>query len=211
MKFNFFRLIKNNFSTDYLTKKYYKGEFIKLRDDKFFILSDGKLSIEVTNINLNSFKIAELYKGDIVPPFFILEKIQYFSIDIIADTQVEILEIDKNLFFSKMVSNITDFSMFFDYISYKSSLLFYKILFSTMTIEEKFLIYLNINKNENNIVFIDKNMNELAKKLFTTRTALYKVINNLIKKEIIQKINSKTFKIIKNENSFLEDKNYIEL
>lgn len=117
-------------------------------------------------------------------------------IDIIANNQVEIFEINKNLFFSRLINDTKDFGMFFNYISNKSTTLFQKVLFSTMTIEEKFIAYLNLNKDKNNTVFIDKSMTELAKELFVTRTAFYKVINSLMEKGVIQRIDAKTFKLI---------------
>lgn len=198
MEPNFFKLIENKFEiTEYFKKKYSKGEFIELKKDKFFILSKGKVSVEINNTNFNNFKIIELSEGEIIAPLFSFEKLEFLPIDIIANTQVEIFEVDKNLFFSRLIHNPSDFSMFFNYISNKSTTLFQKVLFSTMTIEEKFLTYLILNKDKNNIISIDKSISQLAKELFITRTALYKVINNLIEKKVIQKIDIKTFKLIK--------------
>lgn len=198
MEPNFFKLIESKFTvTEYFKKKYSRGEFIELKKDKFFILSRGKVSIEINNTNFNNFKIIELSAGEIIAPLFALEKLECLPIDIIANNQVEIFEVDKILFFSRLIHNPGDFSMFFNYISSKSTTLFQKVLFSTMTIEEKFLTYLNLNKDKNNIISIDKSMTELAKELFITRTAFYKVINNLIDKKVIQKLDTKTFKLIK--------------
>ncbi|MGL5933171.1 MAG: Crp/Fnr family transcriptional regulator [Cetobacterium sp.] len=198
MEPNFFKLIKSKFMvTEYFKKKYSKGEFIELKKDKFFILSRGNISIEINNTNFDNFKIIELYEGEMIAPLFAFEKIEYLPIYIIANTEVEIFEVDKKVFFSKMINDSSDFSMFFNYISNKSTTLFQKVLFSTMTIEEKFLAYLNLNKDEDNIIFIDKNMTELAKELFVTRTALYKIINNLIEREVVRRVDTKIFKLIK--------------
>lgn len=197
MELNFFKLIETKFTVgEYFKRKYSKGEFIELKKDKFFILAKGNVSIEINNTNFNNFKIIELSEGEIIAPLFSLEKLQCLPIDIIANNQVEIFEINKNLFFSRLINDTKDFGMFFNYISNKSTTLFQKVLFSTMTIEEKFIAYLNLNKDKNNTVFIDKSMTELAKELFVTRTAFYKVINSLMERGVIQRIDAKTFKLI---------------
>lgn len=199
MKYNFCELIQSKFErNEYKKHIYYKKEFIPLKKDKFLIIKKGKISAEIINGSFNYFKITDLSSGEIVAPLFNFDKLKTFSIEfIVTTTQIELLEVDKELFFSKLLTNSNEFRQFFQYISEKTTMLFQKVLFSTMTIEEKFLKYLSLHKDNNSYVEIDKTVTELSKELLITRTALYKIINKLIEKKFLIRVDKKTFKLLK--------------
>lgn len=196
MKYNFPELIKNNLNTsDYKVSKYYKGEFIVLKECTFLILNKGKVAVEIINDSFNNFKVTDISSGEIIAPLFKIEKLESFLIEIVANEDIEIFEVERDVFFEKLLTDSDHFSDFFQYMAEKTTVLFQKVLLSTMTIEEKFLNYLQNNKDENSFIEINMSMTELSKELLITRTALYKVINKLIDNNILTKISSKKFKM----------------
>lgn len=190
-------ILKENIDMRKLNISHYsKGELLSLSNDKFYILKKGKISVEISNKSFNEFKVIDLHENELIAPLLTFENIVNLPVNIIVKKDSEILSVNKKEFFNCVLKNPNDLEMFFNFISGKTNLLFQKLLFFTMTIEDKFLHYLNDNKDNNNIVILDKSMTELSKEFFITRPSMYKIINQLIENNIIEKIDGKTFKIL---------------
>lgn len=194
---NILEAIKNNIDLKRITtKRYFKGELLNLANDKFYILKSGNISIEISNKSFNEFKVIDIYENELIAPLLAFENMVDLPVSIVVKKDSEIISVTKKEFFQCVLKNPADLEMFFSFISKKTNLLFKKLLFFTMTIEDKFLQYLHKNKNENNIVVLGKSITDLSKEFFITRPSMYKIINQLIGNKIIEKIDGKTFKIL---------------
>lgn len=196
MKF-FLEAIKKNIDLKkIITKHYLKGELLNLDNDKFYILKSGKISVEISNKSFNEFKVIDLYENELIAPLLAFENIISLPVSILVKKDSEIISVTKKEFFQYALKNPDDLEMFFAFISKKTNLLFQKLLFFTMTIEDKLLQYFYKNKDENNIVVLEKSITDLSKEFFITRPSMYKIINQLIEDKIIEKIDRKTFRLL---------------
>lgn len=194
---NFLEIIKNNIDLKKITKKhYFKGEFLNLTNDKFYILKSGNISVEISNKSFNEFKVIDLCENEFIAPLLTFENIVDLPVNIVVKKDSEIISIPKKEFFKCLLKNPDDLEKFFSFLSRKTNLLFQKLLFFTMTIEDKLLQYFHKNKDENNIVILGKSITDLSKEFFITRPSMYKIINQLIENKIIEKIDGKTFKVL---------------
>lgn len=186
--------------------KYKKGDVIAFRDEVInglYINFSGEVSTEMLKDNGESKKIEEIKSGKILAAAFIFGEYNYFPVDIIAKTDVEILYIEKKEVLNLLVTNKKLLVKFLDEISEKAQFLSKNLWESVAkkSIEQKFANYLLVNE-KNNLVELKITLTELAEYFNVTRPSLSRVINQMIEEKILLRVRKGVYKI--------ENKNYLK-
>lgn len=186
--------------------KYKKGDVIAFRDEVInglYINFSGEVSTEMLKDNGESKKIEEIKSGKILAAAFIFGEYNYFPVDIIAKTDVEILYIEKKELLNLLVTNKKLLVKFLDEISEKAQFLSKNLWESVAkkSIEQKFANYLLVNE-KNNLVELKITLTELAEYFNVTRPSLSRVINQMIEEKILLRVRKGVYKI--------ENKNYLK-
>lgn len=186
--------------------KYKKGDVIAFRDEVInglYINFFGEVSTEMLKDNGESKKIEEIKSGKILAAAFIFGEYNYFPVDIIAKTDVEILYIEKKELLNLLVTNKKLLVKFLDEISEKAQFLSKNLWESVAkkSIEQKFANYLLVNE-KNNLVELKITLTELAEYFNVTRPSLSRVINQMIEEKILLRVRKGVYKI--------ENKNYLK-
>lgn len=186
--------------------KYKKGNVIAFRDEVInglYINFSGEVSTEMLKDNGESKKIEEIKSGKTLAAAFIFGEYNYFPVDIIAKTNVEILYIEKKELLNLLVTNKKLLVKFLDEISEKAHFLSKNLWESVAkkSIEQKFANYLLVNE-KNNLVELKITLTELAEYFNVTRPSLSRVINQMIEEKILLRVRKGVYKI--------ENKNYLK-
>lgn len=186
--------------------KYNKGDVIAFRGEKIkglYINLKGNVYAEMLKDNGEIKKIEEIKSGEILASAFIFGKQNYFPVDIVAKTNVEILYIEKKELLKLLKENEEFLLKFLDEISNKAQFLSKNLWesVSKKNIEQKIAAYL-LEKEDNNMVELKITLNELSEYFNVTRPSLSRVLNQLIEEKIISRVKKGVYKI--------EDKDYLE-
>lgn len=186
--------------------KYNKGDVIAFRGEKIkglYINLKGNVYAEMLKDNGEIKKIEEIKSGEILASAFIFGKQNYFPVDIVAKTNVEILYIEKKELLKLLKENEEFLLKFLDEISNKAQFLSKNLWesVSKKNIEQKIAAYL-LEKEDNNMVELKITLNELSEYFNVTRPSLSRVLNQLIEEKIISRVKKGVYKI--------EDRGYLE-
>lgn len=186
--------------------KYKKGDVIAFRGEVInglYINLSGEVLTEMLKDNGESKKIEEIKSGKILAAAFVFGEYNYFPVDIVAKTDVEILYIGKKELLNLLAINKKFLVKFLDEISDKAQFLSKNLWESVAkkSIEQKFANYLLVNE-KNNLIELKITLTELAEYFNVTRPSLSRVINQMIEEKILLRIRKGVYKI--------ENKNYLK-
>lgn len=179
--------------------KYEKDSYLAFRGQKIegiYINMSGIVATEMLRKNGESKKIEELKTGKVLAAAFIFGENNYFPVDIIAKTEVEILYIEKKEFLKLLIGDEKLLSKFLNLISNKAQFLSKNLWdsVSKKSIEEKIAEYF-LQNQKNSIVELNMKINELADYFNVTRPSLSRVIKQLTEENIISKVKNGVYKI----------------
>lgn len=183
--------------------KFKKNESIAFRGDKvegvYFILN-GQVITEMLKDNGTSKKIEQLETGTILAGAFIFGDYNYFPVDIVAKTEVEVLYIGKDAFLHFLIKNETVLQRFLDEISEKAQFLSENLWksISNKRIDQKIAEYF-LDHEDNGKVKLNLSIKELAEFFNVSRPSLSRVLKNLTDNGKILKLGKGSYKIMDKE------------
>lgn len=183
-------------------KKIKKDEFFMFRGEKInglIILINGKLGAFMPKPNGEIHKIETLKSGDIIASAFIFGKNNTLPVDLVSETDCELLEISRDNLLKLFEKNTDILTNFLNEISTKTQFLSNKVWKSVnnRTIREKLIDFILENKKEETFT-LTLSIKELAEQLNTTRPSLSRVIKSMLENKELEKIDKKRFKILAN-------------
>ena len=186
--------------------KYKKGENIALRGDRIkglYINISGTLVSEMLKENGESKKIEELKSGMILASAFIFGKFNFFPVDLIAKTDVEILYIEKNEFISLLKKDEKIMERFLDEVSEKAQFLSHNLWesISNKKIEQKLAEYI-LSHEKDGILEMEITIKELSEFFNVSRPSLSRVLKEFTDTGIIERMKRGSYKVL--------DRDYLE-
>ena len=186
--------------------KYKKGENIALRGDRIkglYINISGTLVSEMLKENGESKKIEELKSGMILASAFIFGKFNFFPVDLIAKTDVEILYLEKKEFISLLKKDEKIMERFLDEVSEKAQFLSHNLWesISNKKIEQKLAEYI-LSHEKNGILEMEITIKELSEFFNVSRPSLSRVLKEFTDTGIIERMKRGSYKIL--------DRDYLE-
>ena len=131
---------------NYTVSKHCAGEVIAKRDTAYsglMIIVAGAASGEMTDSSGSKIKIDSIEAPQLIAPAFLFGGYNRLPVDVIADTDVEILTLHRGLIFELMQENVLILSNFIDIISNRANVWSKKIYFlSFKSLKEKAASYL---------------------------------------------------------------------
>lgn len=186
--------------------KYKKGENIALRGDRIkglYINISGTLVSEMLKENGESKKIEELKSGMILASAFIFGKFNFFPVDLIAKTDVEILYLEKKEFISLLKKDEKIMERFLDEVSEKAQFLSHNLWesISNKKIEQKLAEYI-LSHEKNGILEMEITIKELSEFFNVSRPSLSRVLKEFTDTGIIERMKRGSYKVL--------DRDYLE-
>ena len=186
--------------------KYKKGENIALRGDRIkglYINISGTLVSEMIKENGESKKIEELKSGMILASAFIFGKFNFFPVDLIAKTDVEILYLEKKEFISLLKKDEKIMERFLDEVSEKAQFLSHNLWesISNKKIEQKLAEYI-LSHEKNGILEMEITIKELSEFFNVSRPSLSRVLKEFTDTGIIERMKRGSYKVL--------DRDYLE-
>lgn len=186
--------------------KYKKGENIALRGDRIkglYINISGTLVSEMLKENGESKKIEELKSGMILASAFIFGKFNFFPVDLIAKTDVEILYLEKKAFISLLKKDEKIMERFLDEVSEKAQFLSHNLWesISNKKIEQKLAEYI-LSHEKNGILEMEITIKELSEFFNVSRPSLSRVLKEFTDTGIIERMKRGSYKVL--------DRDYLE-
>ena len=186
--------------------KYKKGENIALRGDRIkglYINISGTLVSEMLKENGESKKIEELKSGMILASAFIFGKFNFFPVDLIAKTDVEILYLEKKEFISLLKKDEKIMERFLDEVSEKAQFLSHNLWesISNKKIEQKLAEYI-LSHEKDGILEMEITIKELSEFFNVSRPSLSRVLKEFTDTGIIERMKRGSYKIL--------DRDYLE-
>ena len=186
--------------------KYKKGENIALRGDRIkglYINISGTLVSEMLKENGESKKIEELKSGMILASAFIFGKFNFFPVDLMAKTDVEILYLEKKEFISLLKKDEKIMERFLDEVSEKAQFLSHNLWesISNKKIEQKLAEYI-LSHEKNGILEMEITIKELSEFFNVSRPSLSRVLKEFTDTGIIERMKRGSYKIL--------DRDYLE-
>lgn len=165
--------------------RFKKGQLIAHSGDEItnqLVLLTGSVKGEMIDFTGKSIKIEDIASPRPLAPAFLFGKQQKYPVNVIANSDTEILAIPRSSFMQLMQMNETILENFLNLISNRAQFLSNKIRFlSFQTIKGKVAHYLldEIKKTGSEVVILDKTHDELAAYFGVTRPSLSRVISEL--------------------------------
>ncbi|MBR8702330.1 hypothetical protein IX317_002252 [Fusobacterium sp. DD29] len=186
--------------------KYKKGENIALRGDRIkglYINISGTLVSEMLKENGESKKIEELKSGMILASAFIFGKFNFFPVDLIAKTDVEILYLEKKEFISLLKKDEKIMERFLDEVSEKAQFLSHNLWesISNKKIEQKLAEYI-LSHEKDGILEMEITIKELSEFFNVSRPSLSRVLKEFTDTGIIERMKRGSYKVL--------DRDYLE-
>ncbi len=184
----------------YKGRKVKKNEYLMFRGQEInglMILTSGKLGAFMPKENGEIHKIETLTEGNIIASAFIFGENNVIPVDLIAEMECQILEIDRENLLKIFEYDRDILVNFLNDISDKTQFLSNKIWKSinNRTIKDKLKDYILENRKDNTFQ-IPCSIKELAERFNTTRPSLSRVIREMIERGDIEKIGKNRFKIL---------------
>lgn len=193
--------------TRYRILKFKKDELVALRGDRIegiYINLKGEVVTEMLKDNGSSKKIEVLKSGTILAGAFIFGDYNYFPVDIIAKTDVEILYIEKSRFLKLLLKEETVLERFLDEISEKAQFLSINLWksISNKRIDQKLAEYF-LSHEENGEVKLKLSIKELSEFFNVSRPSLSRVLKEFVDSGKIVKVEKGNYRIVDRE--YLEE------
>ncbi len=175
----------------YQTKKYNKGEVIAYANDPVIqqlILLDGSISNEMSDYNGKTIKITDMVAPKLLAPGFLFGNISHFPVSVFANTNCEIMAINKSNFLESLLSCNQLQLNFLNLISNQTQFLTRKINFLKLkSIKAKiayFLLNLHI-RQKSHTVTLPQSQTQLADLFGITRPSLSRSMSEMVHDSII--------------------------
>ncbi len=177
---------------------YEPGQTVILQGEKLnglLILLSGEVKGEMNDENCNIIKVEDIKAPNLIAPAFIFGN-GIMPVTVTTAVRSEIIFIKRDSFIKMIQENSTILTNYLDILCSKAQFLSGRMMFLRSTnIREKFIAYLNENKDSNNVIRIDKKLHELADLFAVTRPALSRVIGDLIADGIIEKLDRNIYRL----------------
>ncbi|WP_291256188.1 Crp/Fnr family transcriptional regulator [Fusobacterium sp.] len=188
---------------NYQILSYKKNEYVAFRGDLIkglYVNIEGNLVAEMSKEDGNIKKIEELRNGTIIASAFIFGKNNKFPVDLIAQTDVKILFIEKEELIKLLLSNSEILVNLLDDISNKAQFLSKNLWesVSNKTISEKLSKYILKNEREG-VVILDKTIKELAEYFNVSRPSLSRSMKILVDQGVIERVEKGRYRVIDRE------------
>ncbi len=173
-------------------KKYGKGKIVASRGDRcedLMILIQGEIRGEMMDASGKSIEIETLRAPRAIAPAFIFGRNNIFPVDIITDSEINILKIPRNSLLKLFQYNRIILINFLGMISDKAFFLSDRLYFLTFkTISEKFTQYiLNLHsRSQSDRLTLPKSISELSEYFAVSRPSLSRVISKMVNDGIIE-------------------------
>ncbi len=175
----------------YQVKKYNKGEVVVYANDMVIqqlILLSGSIKNEMSDHNGKTIKITDMVAPKLLAPGFLFGNNSHFPVSIFANTNCEIMAINKSNFLESLLSSNQLQLNFLNIISNQTQFLTRKINFLKLkTIKAKiahFLLNLHI-RQKSHTVTLPQSQTQLADLFGITRPSLSRSFNELVHDSII--------------------------
>lgn len=175
---------------NYTIAKYAKGDLIAKQDTAYYglmIILKGRVYGEVLYSSGKRTRIEVAEAPNLIAPAFLFGGYNKLPVDIIADSDVEILTLHRGYLFELMQNNALILSNFIDIISDTANFWTKRIYYlSFRSLKEKIVVYLLEHSAENNPKVPVSDLTELSQYFDVTRTAVQVVLSELEKKKLIK-------------------------
>lgn len=177
-------------SDRYSIRKYNSGEVIARRDTSYsglMIILSGKVSGDITYNTGKHVHVDTIEAPQLIAPAFLFGGYNRMPIDVISETDAEIMILHRGLIFELMQENMLVLSNFIDIISNRANAWSKKIfLLSYKTLKAKVASYLLNHSTEASAVVPIPSVGEIADYFSSTRRSLQTVLEGLEKKGYIE-------------------------
>lgn len=169
--------------------RYGEGDLIARKDTAYsglMILLRGNVRGQVTDAAGRILKVDTIEAPQLIAPAFLFGGYNRLPVDVIANTEVEILTLHRGLVFELMQENILILSNFIDIISNRANVWSKKIYFlSFRSLKEKAAGYLLGHSTEASPSVEMPDIREIAQYFDATRSAVQTVLAELEKKRLV--------------------------
>jgi len=185
----------------YQVRKFEKGQYIIIRNTpckELQILISGSVKAEIKNFSDTTVKIADIHAPDSLASAFLFGENNKYPVDVLAETEVNILWIPKQEVIKMFHINPDFLKNYLDRISTRAQFLTDKLKFlSFQTIKGKlaFFILKTSNEQSKDEFIIEKTQQELSEMFGVTRPSLARALKQLDIEGLI-KIKQKHMKIL---------------
>lgn len=170
--------------------RFKQGDLIAMHDTAYsglMILLSGRASGTFTYPSGDIVHMEAIEAPQMIAPAFLFGGYNRLPIDVIADTDTELLTLHRGYLFDLMQDNTIIMSNFIDIISNRAGVWQKRIYaLSFKTLKEKLAAYLLDHSGENNNTVRMPDIKEIAEYFSATRSSLQTVIEGLEKKKIIE-------------------------
>ena len=190
---------------NYTFKTYAKGDYLIKKNSylkSLFILVEGEVYGEVTDENGKVFHLTEQKAPIALASALVFGKDLEYPLNILAKTNLKILQIEKTEVMNLMQTNQLFFQNYMEKVAERTHFLHNKIsCFSLRTLKEKLFVYLlRLSKDQNSdTLTIKKSQSELAHHFGVNRPSLTREIRNLHNNGFIQ-AEGKEIKLLKKQD-----------
>lgn len=176
-------------ATDLAITKYAKNETIAHKDTVYsglMIIIIGSARGEFTYLTGQTLKIDTIEAPELIAPAFLFGGYNRLPVDVIAESEVEILTLHRGFLFELMQDNMLVLSNFIDIISNRANVWSKKIyLLSFKSLKEKVASYLLDHSTPENGVVPVPQIKEIAEFFAATRSAMTAVLEDMQRKHVI--------------------------
>ncbi len=159
------------------------GDVVARRDSAYsglMILLSGKAKGEVAYPSGKVLRMDSLEAPELIAPAFLFGGYNRLPVDVIAESDIEILTLHRGLLFELMQENVLVMSNFIDIISNRANAWSKKIYaLSFESLREKVASYLLDNSDEENRTALIPDMAHAAQFFAATRSALKSVLDDM--------------------------------
>lgn len=190
-------------------KDYKKKEIIFFRGQKFeylLVLIFGEVITEMNDFNGKVVQVERIKAPSLLAPGFLFNSKNCSPVDILADSRVTILKLEKSYILQLCKDNDEFLENFLKIVSNKLTFLSEKLYLNSLkTIKEKIIFYLISlynSQNKANEIILPISLEELSHLFGVARPSLSREFINLEKEGLIMKNNNK-IKILNKEELLL--------
>lgn len=176
-------------SDNYVVNTYQKGDVIAHRDSNYsglMILLSGKITGQMTYRSGKNIVIDMVEESQLIAPAFLFGGYNRLPVDVIAQTQTQILTLHRGFIFELMQENVIILSNFIDIISNRANVWSKKIyLLSFQSLKSKVVSYVLDNSSDQQPVLKIPEVDQIADYFLSTRSSVIAVLDDLSKRKFI--------------------------
>lgn len=184
---------------NYAITDYKAGEMIAQRDTSYsglMIIIKGRASGDVTYSSGKRIHVDSIEAPQLIAPAFLFGGYNRLPIDVVAESDTQILVLHRGLLFELMQENILVLSNFIDIISNRANAWSKKIfLLSVNSLKGKIASYLLSHSDDLNPTVLIPSVAEIADYFSSTRSAMLTVLEGMDKRGYI-KVSQSDIKIL---------------